>query len=82
MSAIEGLRDICWLVFDNRKIIARAKNEDDAKRVVAAMKLQRHASRPWPKRILESCIAATVGTSIKKRKGSQTLRLSNRMIGC
>ena len=39
--AIESLRAICWLVFDNRKIIARAKDEDDAKRVVAAMKLLR-----------------------------------------
>jgi hypothetical protein len=35
---VESLRYNRWLVFDNRKVVAKAKTEADAKRIVAALK--------------------------------------------
>ena len=43
--AIESLRDIGWLIFDDRKIVAKTKTEDDAKRVVTALKLLRNQEK-------------------------------------
>ncbi|WP_396604829.1 hypothetical protein ACFLEY_22140 [Bradyrhizobium sp. YCK136] len=36
--AIEDIYDNCWIIFEDRKVIAKPRNEANAKRIVAALK--------------------------------------------
>lgn len=39
--AIEDIYDNCWIIFEDRKVIARPRNEQAANRIVKALKLLR-----------------------------------------
>lgn len=36
--AIEDIYDNCWIVFEDRKVIAKPRSEENARRIVAALK--------------------------------------------
>jgi hypothetical protein len=40
--AIEDIYDNCWIIFEDRKVIAKPRNEANAKRIVAALKVLRN----------------------------------------
>jgi hypothetical protein len=50
--AIEDIYDNCWLVFENKELMAAPRNETAAKRIVSALKLLRTAS---PEPICGAC---------------------------
>lgn len=41
MFAIEDIYDNCWIIFEDRKVIARPRSEEKAARIVQALKLLR-----------------------------------------
>ncbi|WP_315768524.1 MULTISPECIES: hypothetical protein [unclassified Bradyrhizobium] len=43
--AIEDIYDNCWIVFEDRKVIAKPRSEENARRIVAALKVLRQEER-------------------------------------
>lgn len=39
--AVEDIYDNCWIIFEDRQVVAKPRSEDAAKRIVSALKLLR-----------------------------------------
>ncbi|MGJ4953128.1 hypothetical protein [Bradyrhizobium sp. HKCCYLS20291] len=43
--AIHDIYDNCWIIFEDRKVIAKPRSEENAQRIVAALKVLREQER-------------------------------------